>query len=70
MTPSDDFARFRALVDEDDALRDELWNERDAGKFAELVVRLGAERGLTIALEDVRSACAAGMTAWLAIANF
>jgi len=68
--PSDDFARFRALVDEDDALRDELWKMRDPEGFAELVVRLGAERGLTIAAQDVRAACADGMTAWLTIPNF
>ena len=68
--PSDDFARFRALVDEDDALRDELWKVRDPEGFAELVVRLGAERGLTITAQDVRAACADGMTAWLTIPSF
>lgn len=68
--PSDDFARFRTLVDEDDALRDELWKVRDPEGFAALVLRLGAERGLTITAEDVRAACADGMTAWLTIPSF
>jgi hypothetical protein len=68
--PSDDFTRFRALVDEDDALRDELWKVRDPESFAALVVRLGAEYGLIITAEDVRAACADGMTAWLTVPNF
>ena len=64
-----DFERFRALVDEDETLRDALWDVRDLTAFADLVVRLGAERGLTLTTGEVRAACAEGMTAWLAIPN-
>jgi hypothetical protein len=68
--PTDDFARFRALVDDDDALRDVLWEERDPDRFAALVVRLAAERGLDVAAADVRALSAARMTAWLTIPSF
>jgi hypothetical protein len=68
--PIDDLARFQALVDDDDALRDALWNERDPDRFAALVVRLAAERGLSVTVEDVRALSAARMTAWLTIPSF
>jgi hypothetical protein len=68
--PSDDFIRFRAIVDADDALQDELWLAPDVPALAALVVRRAAERGLHVRDADVRTACADGLTTWLTIQNF
>jgi hypothetical protein len=60
-----DLARFRSIVFENEGLQATLWDVLDREEFAALVVRLAGERGLCVTLEDVRSACADGMTAWL-----
>jgi hypothetical protein len=58
------FERFRALVDQDDELASALWPEMPFETFVTLVVRLAAERSLTVDPEDVRAAMADGSRRW------
>ncbi|MGD0051429.1 MAG: hypothetical protein ABSD03_06375 [Vulcanimicrobiaceae bacterium] len=60
-----DFARFRALVFTDVALRDALWAQRERYAFVALAVRLGAERGCSFEATDVEAALAQGLLASL-----
>lgn len=63
--PSDDFERFRALVREDEALQRVLWATPERAAFVAVAVRLGGERGLRFAAEDVEAALDSGRRAWL-----
>jgi|HubBroStandDraft_1064217.scaffolds.fasta_scaffold152894_2 hypothetical protein len=63
--PTADFARFRALVFADVALRDALWAQPERHAFIALAVRLGAEYGCSFESTDVESALAEGLLASL-----
>ena len=57
--------RFREAVLADPGLQERLRATRDREAFAELVVRLGGERGYVFTAEDVAEAMREGRRAWL-----
>jgi alpha-mannosidase len=62
---SDAFEQFRALVETDEELTQELWPIVPPEQFVALVVRLAAERGYEFDALAVWKAWNAGTQAWL-----
>lgn len=61
-----EFERFSRIVEEDEALRDELWVITDPAQFVGTVVRCARERGIMVIDSEVWAAFNAGRLAWLA----
>lgn len=60
-----DFERFREMTFRDPALRSLLLAEKDAKHFAELVVKLAAERGCNLTPSEVEEAFRKARRSWL-----
>lgn len=64
--PHPDLERFSQMLDQDAALRDELWNVTEPMAFVASVVRLAAQRGIVLVDSDVWQAFNDGRAHWLA----
>ena len=64
--PHPEFERFARAVEEDAALRSDLWAITEPMHFVSVAVRRAAELGIVLTDADVWEAFDAGRTAWLA----
>jgi hypothetical protein len=64
--PHPGLERFSRVLDEDAALREELWDVTEPTAFVASVVRRAAEHGILLVDSDVWEAFNDGRTRWLA----